>query len=126
MFVALAIFLVETDPRIREHFGLLVIDVLNARIVGTAETPHGALAGLAINEELWNLVVLDLFHQEGTGLMVLEQMNPAHKCRCVALTNSPSPANIARCHRLGARAVFDKSLQIEDFLVYCASLPTMR
>lgn len=124
--MSLAIFLVEDDPRIREHFGLLVIDVLHGRIVGTAETSHGALAWLAINEGLWNLVVLDLFLQEGTGLMVLEQMNPAHKGRCVVLTNSPSPANVARCHELGAAAVFDKSLQIEDFLAYCAALPPTR
>jgi DNA-binding NarL/FixJ family response regulator len=120
--MALAIFLVEDDPLIREHFGLMVMEVLHARVVGMADNSDDALAWLAANDEKWDLTVLDLFLREGTGLMVLEGMNPAHKHRCVVLTNSPSPTNIARCLDLGAEAVFDKSLEVEKFLEYCTSL----
>lgn len=120
--MSLAVFLVEDDRRIRDHLVLLILDVLHARVVGTAETSDDALAWLARNDGLCDLVVLDLFLREGTGLFVLKHMTPAHRQRCVVLTNSPSPTNIALCLDLGAEAVFDKSLQIEDFLDYCALL----
>jgi CheY-like chemotaxis protein len=42
------------------------------------------------------------------------------------LTNSATPANIARCIDLGANAVFDKAFQLAEFLDYCAQLPAAR
>jgi len=119
----LSAFLIEDDPRIRENLGILLADVLDARVVGMAETSDDALAWFASNEGQWDVAVLDLFLKEGTGFNVLTQMDPAHRRHCVVLTNSATPANIARCIRLGADAVFDKSLQIDEFLNYCARLP---
>jgi two-component system OmpR family response regulator len=119
----LSAFLIEDDPRIRENLGILLADVLDAKVVGMAETSDDALAWFASNEGHWDVAVLDLFLKEGTGFNVLTQMDPAHRRHCVVLTNSATPANIARCINLGADAVFDKSLQIDEFLNYCARLP---
>lgn len=119
----LSAFLIEDDPKIRENLGILLADVLNATVVGMAETSDDALAWLAVHDGHWDLAVLDLFLKEGTGFNVLARMAPAHRRNCVVLTNSATPANIARCIGLGADAVFDKSLQIDEFLNYCARLP---
>lgn len=120
--MVLAIFLVEDDWRIQEHFKLLVGEVLGAQVVGVAETSDEALAWIAANDGLWNLMVLDLCLRQGTGFQVLEHMEAVHKRQCVVLTNSPSAPNVAHCLALGVEAVFDKSLHIEDFLDYCALL----
>jgi len=95
----------------------------NANVVGTAETSADALAWIAVNEGKWDVAVLDLFLKEGTGFTVLSRMTPLQRRRCVVLTNMATPAKVALCLDLGADAVFDKSLQLEEFLTYCAQLP---
>jgi len=115
----LAVFLIEDDPKIRENLGILLADMLNAQVVGMAETSDDALAWLAVHDRHWDLVVLDLFLKEGTGFTVLTRMAPARRRHCVVLTNSATPANIARCIDLGVDAVFDKALQLDEFLTYC-------
>lgn len=119
----LSAFLIEDDPVIRENIGIMLAEVLNAQVVGIAETSDDALAWFEVNEGHWDVAVLDLFLKEGTGFTVLSHMAPAHRRHCVVLTNSATPANIARCIDLGADAVFDKSLQLDEFLDYCARLP---
>lgn len=119
----LATFLVEDDPVILESITAMLSEVLDAEVVGTAETADDALAWLTVHEGHWDLAVLDLFLKEGTGFNVLTHMPPELRSHCVVLTNSATPANIARCIDLGADAVFDKSLQIDEFLNYCARLP---
>jgi len=121
--MSLAAFLIEDDPKIRENLGILLTDLLDAKVVGMAETSDDALAWLAVHDGHWDVAVLDLFLKEGTGFTVLTHMAPARRHQCVVLTNSATPANIARCLNLGADAVFDKSLQIDEFLNYCAGLP---
>jgi DNA-binding NarL/FixJ family response regulator len=118
----LTAFMVEDDPVIRETLSIMLLEFLGAHVVGTAETAEDALAWIAASDRHWDLTVLDLFLREGTGFTVLGHMTPAHRRQCVVLTNSATPANIARCIDLGADAVFDKSLQLDEFLKYCGLL----
>lgn len=106
----------------RDNLGATLVELLQAQVVGVAETPDEALVWLALHEGHWNLAVLDLILKQGTGFDVLARMAPAHRRRSVVLTNAATPANIARCISLGADAVFDKSLQTDEFLDYCAQL----
>lgn len=108
---------------IREGLGALLSETMDAHVVGVAETADDALAWIASRSRHWDLTVLDLFLREGTGFTVLAHMSPALRHQCVVLTNSITPANIARCIDLGADAVFDKTLQLDDFLTYCSRLP---
>lgn len=120
--MSLAAFLIEDDPVIRESIGDMLTEVLHANVVGVAETSDDALAWLAMNEGHWDLAVLDLYLKKGTGFNVLSHMTPSQRRQCIVLTNSATPANIARCIDLGADAVFDKAFQLDDFLDYCAQL----
>ncbi len=121
--MSLAAFLIEDDLVIRDSLGTMLEELLDARVVGSAETSDDALAWLQTHDGRWDLAVLDLFLKEGTGFTVLSHMTPAQRSRCVVLTNSATPANVARCLGLGALAVFDKSLELDEFLSCCAQFP---
>jgi DNA-binding NarL/FixJ family response regulator len=122
----LAVFLIEDDRLSRSSVGLVLAEVLDAKVVGMAETSDDAIAWVAVNEGIWDLAVLDLFLKEGTGFTVLSRMTMAQRRRCVVLTNMATPAKIALCVDLGAGAVFDKALQLEAFLNYCEHLSTAK
>jgi DNA-binding NarL/FixJ family response regulator len=126
MPMPLIAFLIEDDPVIQENLTLLMSQVLDARVMGCAQTTDEALSWLAMHEEHSDLIVLDLFLKEGTGFTVLKCMSPEHRRHCVVLTNADTPADIALCFDLGAAAVFDKTLQMDEFLKYCALLPTTK
>jgi len=120
-----AAFLIEDHPVVQQHLGLLMADVLHVQVVGTADTTAAALTWLAAHEGDWDVAVLDLLLKDGMGFAVLAQMSAAHRRQCVVLTNAPTPTNIARCSGFGVNAVFDKVLQLEEFLQYCAQMPVV-
>lgn len=120
--MTLAAFLIEDDPTSRQSLGTLMTEMLDASVVGIAETSDDALAWLAENDGKWDVAVLDLFLKEGTGFTVLSRMTPMQRRRCVVLTNMATPAKIGLCLALGADAVFDKALQLQEFLSYCERL----
>jgi len=120
-----AAFLIEDHPGVREHLRLLMMDVLHAQVVGTAETTADAVEWLATHDGDWDLAVVDLILKDGMGFSVLASMTAEHKRHCVVLTNAPTPANIARCTGLGVDAVFHKTLELEAFLEYCARMPAV-
>ena len=69
------------------------------------------------------MTVLDLFLSQGTGFDVLETIESRKdRARVIVLTNSPSVANRELCKKLGAYAMFDKTLEIEQFLDCCKFL----
>lgn len=119
-------FLIEDHLHVREYLGLLMVEILDVQVVGTAESNADALAWLTTHEGQWDLAVVDLMLKDGMGFKVLANMTPEHKRQCVVLTNAPTPTNIARCSSLGVEAVFDKSLQLEEFLNYCVQMPAMQ
>jgi DNA-binding NarL/FixJ family response regulator len=66
------------------------------------------------------MVVVDLFLLQGSGLGILSrcaQRKPTQKV--VVFTNYATPDIRRRAVALGADAVFDKSLELDDFLAYC-------
>lgn len=117
------VFLVEDDPVIEASLRLMMSEVLDAHVVGSAQTADDAVAWLAGHREPLEVIVLDLFLKVGTGFTVLSHMSAAQRRCCVVLTNSATPAKIALCRELGAAAVFDKTLQIDEFMHHCARLP---
>jgi len=121
-----AAFLIEDHPGVREQLELLMVDVLHFHVVGTAETTADAVAWLTAHEGDWDLAVVDLLLKDGMGFTVLAHMTAEHKRHCVVLTNAPTPTNIARCKCLGVDAVFHKTLELEDFLEYCAKIPAVQ
>jgi DNA-binding NarL/FixJ family response regulator len=118
--MALFTFLVEDSRTIRDNLIPALEDLADARIVGIAESESEAAAWLAIHTDDWQLIVVDLFLKEGSGLGVLRQCQarmPAQ--RAVVLSNYVNLDIRERCMALGANAVFDKSRELEAFFDYC-------
>jgi len=118
--MALITFLVEDNKTIRDNLVPALEDLVNGQIVGFAETESDALAWLASHPHDWQLLIVDLFLKEGSGLGVLsgcKVRGPGQ--RVVVLSNYVTADIRARCEALGADAVFDKSRDLDAFIDYC-------
>lgn len=119
----LNIFLVEDDPVIRETIVSVLTCVPGARVVSSEAEAAKASIWLRAHKDEWDVTVLDLFLSQGTGFDVLETIESRKdRARVIVLTNSPSVANRELCKKLGAYAMFDKTLEIEQFLDCCKFL----
>ena len=118
--MALFTFLVEDNRTIRDNLIPALEDLAQARILGSAETEQDAIDWLASHAGEWQLLIVDLFLKEGSGLGVLRSRSgrsPAQ--RVVVLSNYVNADIRARCMALGADAVFDKSKELDAFFDYC-------
>jgi DNA-binding NarL/FixJ family response regulator len=118
--MALAVFLVEDNPRIRESLIPALADLGSASVMATAESEDEAIAWLGRHKGQWDLAVVDFFLKQGSGLGVVTWCagrDPGQ--RVVVLTNYAAPSTRAACLDAGADAVFDKSIELEAFFDYC-------
>ncbi|RYG58263.1 MAG: response regulator transcription factor [Alphaproteobacteria bacterium] len=123
----LATFLVEDNPVIRSNLTSALQDLLGAQVIGTAETEEDAVAWLASHKSNWTLAVVDLFLKQGNGLGVVRACRPHSPTqRVVVLTNYVTPDSRARCIAEGADAFFDKSTDLDAFLMYCEAADGLR
>ncbi len=114
---AVRVFLVEDHPIIRDHIAELVRSVAGTQVVGTADEPESACAGIGLTQP--DIVVVDLQLKSGTsGLAVLRWLREhAPGIAAVVLTNAIYPQMKEACLKLGARLVLDKSseaLRVRD------------
>ena len=118
-------YIVEDSSTIRENLIETLKELAQVQPVGTTGSEHEAKRWLAQND--WDLAVIDLFLQEGSGMNVLDacrQRRPGQKV--VVLSNHSSRDVRWRCMQLGADAVFDKSTELELLVDYCARLREQR
>ncbi|OWQ44835.1 hypothetical protein CDL60_23495 [Roseateles noduli] len=120
---ALTCFLVEDNAVIRENLVATLEEMVDLRVLGHAVDENGALSWLSQDHPGCDLLIIDIFLAQGTGLNVLraasERMPGARR---VVLSNYATPDMRQRCFALGADKVFDKSAELEDLLAYCGGL----
>lgn len=122
------------EPQVRcllvEDSGLILrglIDTLQEMlpltVVGCAADEAGACQWLDQHGHELDLMVVDIFLQQGTGLGVLQHANELDlSCRKVVLTNYATRDMRVRCAALKADQVFDKSSELEELVQYCADI----
>ncbi len=113
-------YLVEDNKTIRDNLIATLEDLANIETVGHASTESAAAHWLETHNHEWDLAIVDIFLQEGSGLGVLEklrQRNPDQ--HLVVLSNYATPGMRERCTLLGANQVFDKSQDIDALIDYC-------
>ena len=118
-------YIIEDSSTIRENLIETLNELAQVQPVGTTGSEHEARRWLAQND--WDLAVIDLFLQEGSGMNVLDacrQRRPGQKV--VVLSNHSSRDVRWRCMQLGADAVFDKSTELEKLVDYCARFKAQR
>jgi two-component system, OmpR family, response regulator len=115
-------YIVEDSSTIRENLIDTLKELAQVEFAGTAETEHEAKRWLAAND--WDLLVIDLFLREGSGINVLQSVRRTRPDqRIVVLSNHSSRDVRWRCKQLGADAVFDKSTELEALVDYCRQPP---
>jgi DNA-binding NarL/FixJ family response regulator len=122
---SLNLFLVEDSPVIRRSLVAALEELAPVRVVGHADGAPQALAWLDAHGADCDLVVVDLFLREGSGLDVLRRLHRLdHPPARVVLSNYANADLRRQCEALGAERVFDKSGDIDDLVAYCQTLAT--
>ena len=117
------VFLVEDSQMLRERLRALVSTIAGAIVVGEAVAADEAVA--AIRQASPDAVILDLHLSRGNGFDILRALG--HASPAVAffvLTGHPLSGYRDVALRLGAKAFFDKSADIErlrEALAACAT-----
>lgn len=112
------VFLVDDLHRMRSLMEELFSAIGGVRVVGTATTEAEAKLWLLDNSGGWDLAIVDLVLDQGSGLGVLKYSKEKWpQRRVVVFSGFASPGIREYCMRLGADAVFDK-VQTEAFIAW--------
>jgi two-component system response regulator DevR len=107
----LRIFVVDDSAPMRERIAAMIEAMPESCLVGQAETPDTAAAGIL--ETHPDLVVLDIHLSGGTGMDVLRKIHPLHpEIMFVVLTNHPTHQYRKAYLKAGASYLLDKSAEI--------------
>ena len=119
----LKIYLIEDSTIVRDNLIELLRETLPVEVVGVANSETDLRQWLRDSRPGCDLVIVDIFLQDGSGLGVLTARQEFEAPgRWVVLSNHATPEMRRRCFDLGADAVFDKSNEIESLLLYCKRL----
>ena len=120
MPVLLKTYIVEDNATIRENLMGTLEELAKVTTVGTAETEKEGTDWLTDRTHVWDLAIVDLYLQQGSGMGILaacQKRLPQQKM--VVLSNYVTPDVRKRCAQLGVDAVFDKSNEIEALVDFC-------
>lgn len=113
-------YIVEDNRTIRENLIETLKELADIDLVGTCDTEIEGKTWLVQNPEKWDLVIVDLFLKQGSGLGVLAACrHRKSKQKIIVLSNYATTDIRQRCAQLGVDAVFDKSNEIDALLNYC-------
>lgn len=111
-----------------KHVQALVSELLASlgdfRLVHATTTEAEAKFWLAENPGSWDLAIVDLVLDQGSGMAVIPHAR--HEAereggRVIVFSDYASDGIRSHCEKLGAHAVFLKS-QVRDFMDYCAQM----
>ena len=115
-------YIVEDNTTIRENLIDTLEELASVRSLGWAEAENDARAWIAAHRGQWDLVIVDLFLKQGSGLGVLQACTSRRaNQKVVVLSNYATPDIRRRCAEFGVDAVFDKSNEIDALVDYCLS-----
>lgn len=120
--MAIQTILVEDNAQIRANLIPTMREIAGLEVVAVAETQLEALEATRRHPS-WQLIVIDMFLREGSGLGVLRDCSDRSPGQvALVLTNYPTADIRRRCAELGANGVFDKSLELDDFFARCLEI----
>lgn len=116
-------FIVEDRPVIADNLVATLEELTSVVVVGTAPDEKSAVQWLREHQGGYELVIIDIFLAQGSGLDVLRAAVELDGALTLAvLTNYATPTMRQRCLNLGAAKVFDKSTELDELVEFCARL----
>jgi two-component system, OmpR family, response regulator len=119
--VHLQAYVVEDNATIRENLVGTLEELTCVKVAGTSATENEALAWLDQNTERWDILIVDLFLKQGSGMHLAQRIARRRPGQKVVVFSNYINANVRkRCAQLGVDAVFDKSTEIDSLVDYCS------
>jgi DNA-binding NarL/FixJ family response regulator len=122
--LALKAFVVEDNAAIRKSLIEALAELAGIETCGEAASEKEAVAWLAGDTHAWDIAIVDLtLEPGGSGFGVLRacrERDPQRKV--VVLTGTANPDVRRYCESLGSDGVFDKSMETDALMSYCAAL----
>jgi DNA-binding NarL/FixJ family response regulator len=122
--VSVRVFLVEDMKQVQGVLADLLASLGDFRLVGTARTEAEARLWLQENPGAWDLSIIDLVLDQGTGMAVIRparDVTGGEGGNIVVFSDYASDGIRNHCLKLGADAVFLKT-QTQEFMDYCSEL----
>ena len=123
--MALKAFLVEDQPAVRDSLAEALSELAAIELAGSVPDQKSAIAWLRDPAHHWDIAIVDLVLEPGagSGFGVLQALRdrPATR-KMVVLTGSADPQVRRHCEQMGADGVFDKAMETDAMLDYCAAL----
>jgi DNA-binding NarL/FixJ family response regulator len=121
--VTVRVLLVEDLPQMQGVVVDLLSTVGDFVLVKAVSTEAEANLWLDENPEGWDLAIVDLILEQGTGLGVVARARirpPGSKV--VVFSDYASEGIRKHCLKLGADAAFQKGTDVQAFIAFCAAL----
>ncbi|MGJ7521495.1 response regulator [Variovorax sp. LT1P1] len=113
-------YLVEDNQVIVANLTETLQELADVVMVGYVAEAQTASQWLRTHTNDWDLVIVDLFLRQGSGLEVLAALRDrATRQRVIVASNYATPEMRSQCKALGADRVFDKSTEIDALVSYC-------
>lgn len=114
-------YVVEDNATLRENLIGALEELTCLRVVGNSATEDEGIAWLDQHTQEWDIVIIDLFLQRGSGIQLVQRLTRARASQKVVVFSNYVNASVRkRCAQLGVDAVFDKSTEIDFLVDYCA------
>ena len=114
------LLLVEDLPQLQGVVLDLLSTVGDFQLVKAVATEAEANLWLEENEGNWDLAVIDLILEQGTGLgVVAKARNRAAGSKVVVFSDYATEGIRKHCIKLGADAAFHKGDDLQAFLAFC-------
>ena len=121
--VGLKVYIVEDNPVIRENLVDTLQELADAETVGVAATEKEGASWLTSHFPDWDLAIVDLFLQQGTGLGVVEACKDRPDDKKVVVFSNYATNDVRdRCVQMGVDKFFDKSREIDALIDYCIEI----
>ena len=122
--MSVRVFLVEDMKQVQCVLADMLASVGDFTLVGTSRTEAEARLWLQEHPGAWDLAIIDLVLDQGTGMGVIpcaRDATVAEGGNIVVFSDYASDGIRNHCLKLGADAVFLKS-QTQEFMDYCSEL----
>ena len=116
------VFLVEDMRHLQEVISDLLDMLGDFELVGSMTTEAEAIFWLEEHPGAWDLAIIDLVLDQGTGMGVIAHCKPrAENSRVVVFSDYVTPGIHKHCLALGADAAIAKA-DLSSFIQFCSNL----